>query len=159
MEALNSSCPYRSAAVPSCSENGCHIRMNGAAKFTILKGEIVRDVFLDLRKMKNRGIKAVDYILIRNTDLCFEFFLLEMSITLHKRSDLISKFENSLNHVDNIICCKQERMNKFKVKLFVAFRKVANPSQFQVVFRGTKIKFRGKELLLGDARCNEYLDL
>lgn len=159
MDSLNRSCPYLSAVSSSCSENGCHIRVNDATKFTILKGETVRDVFLEIRKKKNKGIKAADYVLIRNANSNFEFFLLEMSINLHKPSVLISKFENSLNHLDKIICCDQERITKFQVKLIVAFRKVANSSQFQVVFRDTKFKFRGKELLLRNARCNGYLDI
>jgi hypothetical protein len=159
VKTLNKSCPYRVATVDSCAESGCLVQFNANSNLIILKGERVRDVFLNIQNLKNTGIKAADYILIKSNNSVFKFFLLEMSVNLHKPSVLKSKFENSLDHLDKIICCEQEQINRFEVKLIVAFKKVSNSSQFQVIFRSTSIKFKGKNLVLRNVRCNGHLEI
>ena len=159
MEPLVTNCPYRKATVSSCSEGACQLQINNTSNLIVLKGEIVRDIFLNMRKMNNIGNKAADYILIKTVNATFKFILVEMSLTLHKPSILESKFKNSLLHLEQIINCEEENINNYTVKLIVAYKKVRSSSQFQHIFKRMRFNFFGKDLVLRNVKCGNLIEV
>lgn len=156
---LYTQCPYLVAKVSNFKESGCAFKITGNGIMLSLKGEKVGGIYSSkCKKQKTLG-KTVDFMIFAVKDQTDKRVLLvEMSNHMHKLSDLVEKFENSLEHLQAICFCDKENIRDFKISLIITYKKLRIASELPVI-RSKEIKFRGKKYRFYLNKCNEVFDL
>lgn len=158
MTSLSEDCPYHAADVQRCNENGCSVNISHCSTDTLLKGEIVRDLFWHSKGIRNLTLKkAADYILFKSEDPDF-VFLIELSKTLHTVSDIVCKFTGSLENLKEILTCKDENFNNVRLVFVVAFEHIRNNSEFKVMFNNCHININGQKPKFVKLKCGDSVD-
>jgi hypothetical protein len=81
--------------------------------------------------------------------------MVELSNTIHPLSEIISKFKSSLEHLEDILSCQNEKFKEITLVLVIGFRKIRNKSEFDVIFKNKHINICGQKPLFVKLNCGE----
>ena len=124
----------------------------------VLKGEQVRDIFLSVTNADDRSYKKAVDCLVFNGLTSSTILLVELSKTIHKLSDIICKFEESLEHLKHIMRCEDENMRNTKLAFVLVFEKIRNKSELKVVFGKNHIEIDGQRPMFVKLKCGESIN-